>query len=219
MALFPLVGAGIGATVGGIWQLGSSRGNAASGAALATVADAALTGALHLDGLADSADGLFAHRSSPDRLAIMRTPEIGAFGAVTVSAAFVSRFGAMSSIEPSPILLAGLYCCSRSLMVLGSRLLPYARTEGIATTFLEDRDGPTIDPATASAFCGLIASLVLAAAAGGRRGVAGVLTGTVAGTAVLALARRRIGGFTGDVLGAAGVVCETVGLLASAVAR
>jgi adenosylcobinamide-GDP ribazoletransferase len=60
------------------------------------------------------------------------------------------------------------------------------------------------------------AALLLATLVAGQRGARAVVAGWVSGALVLVLARRRIGGFTGDVLGAAGVVCETAGLVMAA---
>ena len=81
--LFPIVGAGIGALVGGIAVGLDSRLTVLLAAALAVAAEALVTGAIHLDALADAADGL----GAPTReraLEIMREPTIGAFGAAAL---------------------------------------------------------------------------------------------------------------------------------------
>ena len=213
MTYFPLVGAALGALVGLTWRLASRSFPPALSAALAAGADAALTGALHLDGLADTADGLLAHVPSRSRLEIMSEPQIGSFAAVAVSLAMATRVAALSSLEPSPALLSAFYCSSRSLMVVASRSLPYARQEGTATAFLSDRQR---DQAFLAAVAGAGGALALATAVAGRRGAAAVVAGWGAGALLLESARRRLGGFTGDVLGAAGVVCETSGLLIAA---
>ena len=139
MTYFPLVGAALGALVGLTWRLASRSFPPALSAALAAGADSALTGALHLDGLADTADGLLAHVPSRSRLEIMSEPQIGSFAAVAVSLATATVVAALSSLEPSPALLSAIYCSSRSLMVIASRSLPYARQEGAATAFLSNR--------------------------------------------------------------------------------
>jgi adenosylcobinamide-GDP ribazoletransferase len=207
-------------------------------AAVAVAADAALTGALHLDGLADTADGLFAHAPSRGRLEIMAEPQVGTFGSVAVGLALLGKAAGLSAIEPSPRLLAALYCSSRSAMVLASRLPRYARDDGLASAFLPDRRPPAHhgsgaaderppsalqrfarDPAFSAALAGLGAALVLGRRAGVPHGSAAVVGGWVGAVGVVALARRRLGGFTGDVLGAAGVAAETVGLLVAAASR
>jgi adenosylcobinamide-GDP ribazoletransferase len=162
---------------------------------------------LHFDGLLDSADGLLAHLPRDRRLAVMSSPEIGAFGVATGLAVLLARWAAIATIRPAPLLLAGLWCCSRTLMAAVMRVVPYAREGGgLASAFL----GGAVSIAVA---VGGLAALLLAA---GWRTVAGpvaVLAAAGSGAGVVLLARRKLGGFTGDVLGAAGVVAETVGLV------
>jgi adenosylcobinamide-GDP ribazoletransferase len=211
MAYFPVVGAVLGLVTGGLWRL-ARRSLAPLPAAIVVVAaDAVLTGALHLDGVADTADGLLAHVPAKGRLAIMEEPEVGTFGTVALGVALLGRAAAFASIEPSPVLTAALWSCSRSLMVIGSRTLPYAREEGLASAFLSGDEGG--DAVLRAAIAGMAASALTAWLTHGRRGLFGVVGGSLAGAAVLGYAQRRLGGFTGDVLGAAGVTCETVGLL------
>jgi adenosylcobinamide-GDP ribazoletransferase len=211
MAYFPVVGAGLGLLIGGLWRR-SRRFFAPFPAAVVVVAaDAVLTGALHLDGVADTADGLLAHVPAKGRLAIMKEPEIGTFGTVALGIALIGRTAAFAAIEPSPVLVAALWGCSRSLMVIASRTLPYARGEGLVSALLPDEEGA--DAALPVAVAGVAAAALAAWLAQGRRGLLGVVGGSAAAAAVLACARRGLGGYTGDVLGAAGVTCETVGLL------
>jgi adenosylcobinamide-GDP ribazoletransferase len=214
MACFPIVGAGIGLAEGIAWRGARQIWTPLTAAVVVVATDAAVTGALHLDGLADTADGLFAHVPAKSRLAIMAEPEVGTFGSIALLISVLGRAAALASMEPSPLLLAALSCASRSVMVLGSRALPYAREEGLATPFLQPVVGS--DRASQAALAGLAGSAIVATVAHGRRGLFGVLAGVGAGGAVLIAARRRIGGFTGDVLGAAGQACETIGLVATA---
>jgi adenosylcobinamide-GDP ribazoletransferase len=212
---FPVVGATIGAATGVGWRAARARFEPLTAAGLGVVADLGATGALHLDGLADSADGLLAHAASKQRLAIMAEPDVGAFGTIAVAAALLLRAAALAELDASPLLFAAIGCASRSVMALACRTLPYARPQGLASG-LARRPGETrswTDPPSLCAFAGLGAAAVLAGATQRRRGAAAILGGCTAGCAVLALACRRIGGYTGDVLGAAGVVTETVALL------
>ena len=171
-------------------------------AAVVTVAaDAALTGGLHLDGLTDAADGLLAHLPEKERLAIMAEPAIGTFGALVLALALRPARGSVSrGVEPSPTLLAALWCCSRSLMAVGSSLLPYAREDGLATALLAGADGGA--EALRAGLLGIAAAAALATVVRGRRGLGGVLAGTLAGAGALA-AQRRLGGFTGESSGQA----------------
>jgi adenosylcobinamide-GDP ribazoletransferase len=214
MAYFPLVGAAIGGSVGLAWRQARRSFPPLLAAALTTGADCALTGALHLDGLADTADGLLAHAPARSRLEIMSEPGVGAFAAVAVGVALITRVAALAALQPSPPLLAALYCSSRSAMVIGARSLPYAREEGLVSAFLPREEGG--GAALVAAVAGAGAALGLAAAVAGRRGAAAVVAGWGAAWLVMDSARRRIGGYTGDVLGAAGVCCETLGLVVAA---
>ena len=214
MAYFPVVGASLGALIGVSWHTLRRRLPPLPAAALVVAIDALMTGGLHLDGLADTTDGLCAHVPAKSRLEIMAEPQVGTFAVVALGAALISRTAAFAALEPSPALLAALYCSSRSVMVIGSRALPYAREEGLATAFLPTPGGP--DGALVAGLAGAGAALLLATFVAGRRGARAVVAGWVSATLVLVLARRRIGGFTGDVLGAAGVVSETTGLVMAA---
>src|ERR1700691_1861426 len=84
MAVFPIVGAGLGLLTGVIWGRARRMLSPLSAGVLVVAADVGLTGALHLDGVADTADGLLAHVPKRDRLAIMAEPDIGTFGAVAL---------------------------------------------------------------------------------------------------------------------------------------
>jgi adenosylcobinamide-GDP ribazoletransferase len=205
------VGALIGLAVGGSWWLADRAFSPAVAAALVVVADLALTGMLHVDGLADSADGLIPHLGSrARRLEVMAAPDVGAFGVAVVVAVLLLRFAALASQPVSALLLAGLWCGSRTVMAAGAGALPYARTEGGLASRFAGRDWRPI------ALYGVIGSVSLGAFADGRRTEVAVGASIAAGLLVLLVARRRIGGYTGDVLGAAGVIGETVGLVVAA---
>lgn len=207
-AWFPLVGAALGAALGGSWWIADRLWPEAVGAALVVVVDLGATGMLHLDGLADAADGLLPHAPRDRRLAIMRAPDVGAFGVAAVAVALLLRFAALASRPVSVLLLVGIWASARALVASVPATMTYARDAGIASSLL---DGAPRWPA-------LTIPIALAAAAvgAGIAGAAGVGLGVVAGVGVLALAQRRLGGFTGDVLGATIVVTETVGLVVAA---
>jgi adenosylcobinamide-GDP ribazoletransferase len=198
---FPAVGAAIGAVLGGVWWVAGELWPPLVAAAVVVAADLALTGLLHLDGLADSADGLLPHVPRHRRLEVMAAPDVGAFGGGVAAAALLLRWSALAVLRPDPALLAGLWCGSRTLMATVATTVPYARDEGLASAFL---GGPWTWPV---AIGGAVVAAVLARVAA---------VGVLAGLLIVVLAKRRIGGFTGDVLGAAGVVGETVGLLVAA---
>lgn len=209
LAWFPIVGALIGAVLGGVWWGAGRLWPAAVAAGLVVAADLALTGMLHLDGLMDTTDGLLPHLTRERRLAVMRQPNVGAYGVAVAVVVIGLRFAALASMRPSVLLLAGIWCASRTTMAVISGALPYVREHGLATSVLGSAWRPI-------GLYGLIASVSLGAFAGGRLQEAAVASVFVGALAVALLARRRIGGFTGDVLGAAGVIGETVALVVAA---
>ena len=213
LAWFPVVGALIGLGVGAAWWAARRAWPSPAAAAIALIADAALTGMLHLDGLADAADGLLPPLPRARRLEVMADPRLGAFGAAGLATVLLARFGAFASMTASPLAVAGLWSGSRTAMAVTARAVPYARPAGLASAFR----GPAAlaSPAFLALTGGLLA-VGLAFAGRGAHGLTAVAAGTVGAGAVVILAWRRLGGFTGDVLGAAAVVGETAGLLALA---
>jgi adenosylcobinamide-GDP ribazoletransferase len=206
---FPFAGAALGLVLGAVWWGAERVWPAAVAAAIVVAADLALTGLLHVDGLADSADGLLPHLDRARRLEVMAAPDVGAFGVAAVVAVLLLRWAALATTAPSPLLLGGLWCASRTAMAVAALKVPYARPGGLASAFL---GGHTLS----TALIGAVLATGLAFAGPGVPGIAAV-AGVVAGAAgVVALARRRIGGFTGDVLGASGMVGETAGLVVAA---
>lgn len=206
-AWFAPVGAFVGLATGAIWAAAGELWPALVAAVLAVVADAALTGMLHLDGLADSADGLLPPLDRQRRLVVMADPHTGAFGIVALVLVLVLRVATLSSLEPDPLLLAGVWGASRAAMGVALATLPYARPEGgLASAFASTPLAPSL--------IGGGVALVLVVAAGGVPEGIGAAAGLVIGAAaVLGLAARRLGGYTGDVLGTTGVVAETSALL------
>ena len=214
-AWFPLVGAVLGLVVGAVWWAGAQFWPPVMAAILAVVADLALTGLLHFDGLADSGDGLLAPLTRERRLAAMSDPAIGAFGLVSVAATLLLRVGALEVTRPSVLLIAGLWCASRTTMVAISLILPYARANGLVQAFLGSTSRPRRlrHALTASVLAGLVVAAILLFSARSLRGLAALGAELVGSGLVAVLSWRRLGGYTGDVLGASGVVGETLGLL------
>lgn len=210
VAWFAPVGGAVGLVVGGAWWGAAELWPPLLAATIAVALDAALTGMLHLDGLADSADGLLPPLPRDRRLAVMTDPRAGGFAVVTVALLLALRIGALAALAPDPLLLGGLWAAARAAMGVTLATVPYARAEGgLASSF-------TATPLAPCLLGGVVGLAVAVAAAGLPSGLA-VAAALVAGAgAVVLLARRRLGGFTGDVLGAAGVIGETCGLLVAA---
>lgn len=209
MRWFPVVGAGIGGVVGLAWWGANEIWPPLLAAVVAVLVDLALTGALHHDGLADAADGLLPHMERERRLVVMRQPDVGTFGVMALVAATLVRTGALATTAPRPLAVAGLWAASRAAMAVIAHRLPYARQHGLASDLLGS-------PWGLLAVTGLVVSLPLVAIGAGVAGLVALAVLVIVAGAVAALAARRIGGFTGDVLGAAGLLGETAGLLALA---
>jgi adenosylcobinamide-GDP ribazoletransferase len=218
---FGPVGAGVGALVGTAWwgsaHLGSTTPLLAAG--LAVAADVALTGMLHGDGLADAADGLLPPMDRQRRLAVMRQPDTGAFGVGVVVGTMVLRWSALAALSPSWPLLAALWALSRGGMAATMAFVPYARPQGLASAFTEGSSRPARVGGVVAVALALLVGLT--PVVGIRRlAVVAALAATAIGIALtVALAWRRVGGYTGDVLGAAGLIGETAGLVVAVMAR
>jgi len=210
VAWFPAVGALVGGVVGLAWWGAAEIWPPLLAAIVAVAVDAGLTGMLHLDGLADSADGLLAPMSRERRLAVMSDPNAGAFAVVVVVLVLALRVGALAALDPEPLAIAGIWAGARAVMGVTMATVPYARSEGgLASAF----EPPSIGPQLV-----LLVGIFVVGLSSERGAV--VVAALLAGAGgVVALARRRLGGFTGDVLGAAGVVGETCALLALAAHR
>jgi adenosylcobinamide-GDP ribazoletransferase len=210
---FPVVGALVGTIVALVWWGANSWWTAAVAASLAVVADLVLTGMLHYDGLADSADGLLPHLDRPRRLAVMSQPDIGAFGVVVVAIVLLLRTVTIAALDTgwSTVgLMAMLWANSRLVMAVGLVHLPYARSSGLASSFKGTNRSRMAPPWVVAIAASAVALWIVD---GNARAAASLGAAIMAGALILGLSQRRIGGFTGDALGAAGLVSETVGLL------
>jgi adenosylcobinamide-GDP ribazoletransferase len=205
---FPAVGAVLGAVVGGAWWAAGRAWPRPVAAALVLAANAACTGLLHYDGLVDAADGLLPHADRARRLDIMRTPEAGAFGVTAVAIVVALQAAALASQRPSIVLAITLFATTRAAAAAVPAIVPYARAEGMASALVP---GASVLPLVAALPAGLLAAL-----AGGIAGATAIVAALAGAAAVVVIAWRRVGGFTGDVLGAAIVVGETAGFIVAA---
>ena len=182
-------------------------------ALLALAATMIMTGALHEDGLADTADGLGGGRTRERKLEIMKDSRIGSYGVLALIVGVGLRTAALGALVQDTRLhllgaLVAAHAGSRALLPLLMRALPPVRPGGLAASVGV--------PSSLSS----IAALVLGTAAtfwglGDRLGLIGFVAAAIGMVAVGALARRQLGGYTGDVLGAAQQVGEIILLLAA----
>jgi adenosylcobinamide-GDP ribazoletransferase len=211
--LFPVVGALVGAVVAfvGIGLEDTLTPFLAAGVAVAF--EALVTGGIHLDALADASDGLGA-RTRARALEIMGEGPIGAFGATSLIVDLLLKTGAIAALLAADdilVVLAAAMALGRAAPLVLAWTLPYARSGEGSARILTDRTSRW------SLGGGLTLALVLAATLLGLRAVALLCGAAVATLLVAVTARRRLGGVTGDVLGA-GIELATTGSLLAAVA-
>lgn len=212
LAFFPLAGAALGGlAAGAAWlavRLGLGPGVAA---ALLVALGAWLTGGLHLDGLADVADGLGGGRGDRARsLAIMRDSRIGSFGAAALGLALLVKVAAVAELLVRGSAPWALFCAPTLARFLAVPLVvafPYARPEGLGRAFHEGGGARELWVAfalTALALPWFGLQVLLPSAA------------ALVAAALLALGvHRRLGGLTGDAYGAAIELAELAFLIAA----
>lgn len=211
---FPAVGALLGGFSIAGWWIFMRLFPPFVNAVLLLTLEALLTGAMHFDGLADTADGFGGGATREDVLRIMRDHAIGSYGAAAMLLAVALKIAAIAALIESPRVIAALLLApvlGRWSAVLLSATQPYARA------ISEDRPtsagGPTRFVGRTELIVASITVLAVAAAVDWRRGLAGIAAVAI-GSAVWAWrCRQRIGGVTGDTLGAAIEVSECLILL------
>lgn len=212
-ALFPLVGVAIG-TVAGLALLASFHIglHPLACALIALVASAILTGGLHEDGLADFFDGVGGGRTVERRLEIMRDTHLGSFGALSLVFGVGIRASILTGVfSPDTAALVVITGATLSRAVLPGlmRWLPPARADGLAAT--AGSPGPT-----QIAIATLLAVVTALLTIGFWPAMSALAAAIIAAVIVALVARRLVGGQTGDVLGATQVIVETAVLGAAA---
>lgn len=207
---WPLIGVGVGALVAAVWWLAARvlPGGVAVGLALA--AGMLFTGAMHEDGFADVCDGFGGGRTRERVLEIMRDSRVGAYGAVGIVMLLGLKWQAMAALPAGllPAVVIAAHALSRGAALGITATLPYARSDGRPAQRMTGVSGARL---AAGAVVALAPLLLLPL---GTR--VACLAVTVAGWAGCALwFRRRLGGYTGDCLGATQQVAEIAILLAA----
>jgi adenosylcobinamide-GDP ribazoletransferase len=205
---FPLVGATVGAVGGGVRVALDHPLGPAPSSALAIAAMVAVTGALHQDALADTCDGLGVRGDRERRLAVMRDSTVGAFGVLAIVLWALVEFAALDGLTAVHALLALIAAgaASRLAAVLHGLLAPPARPDGLGAAL-----GVS---ATRTLLAGVLAAVICIVAVGpGRGGLAFGVAVVVSGLCAQ-LARRAVGGSTGDTLGATAAIAEAAVCLA-----
>jgi adenosylcobinamide-GDP ribazoletransferase len=178
-------------------------------AALALSATLLVTGCLHEDGLADTADGLGGGRDRARKLEIMRDSRLGTYGACALAMSLLLRWTALAALaSPMPVAsaLIAAHVSARAALPVFMHFVPAARFDGLSAQVGQ----PALRPAAVAVLLGV---LTLAAALGLSATIIGLVLATGAGLFMAWLAMRQIGGQTGDVLGALEQIIEIVILL------
>jgi adenosylcobinamide-GDP ribazoletransferase len=202
---FPVIGLGVGLAGGVAFAVASWFGLTYWLAAVIAVAvQLALTGALHEDAVADVADGFGGGQGREAKLSIMRDSRIGSFGVAALVLVFAARLGAIAALGGSWAVIAALMvsgAASRGAMAGLMRALPPARDDGLGHDAGRPQQNGVL---VAAAIAGIAAGVLLGVGA-----AVAALVGAVLGAAAIGLlAKRQIGGQTGDVLGAGQQIAE-----------
>jgi len=205
---FPAVGLIIGTICGLVYFLTASALPALTAGLLAISTGIVLTGALHEDGLADCADALGNYGERSRLLEIMRDSRIGTYGALALIVSVGIRASLIALFPPIEGLMALVtaHVISRATMPLGPALAPYARDEGLGK--LAESNSGFLIPFAIAFVCAFILY--------GGRGLVAWASAFLVSWAFVIYLKKRIGGYTGDGLGAMEQLSQIAVLIALA---
>jgi adenosylcobinamide-GDP ribazoletransferase len=208
---FPVIGAVIGSMVGASYVGCSELLPALPAAAVAVSAGALLTGAFHHDGLADMADAFGGGWDRDQRLAILKDSRHGTYGVMSLVCVVIVQVGAIAALGPAQgfATLVAAHALGRAGAVALMGAAPSATGSGLGSEYTARLSG-------ASVVAGVVAGVALATLAFGVWAAVAVVAVAAGVGACGVLAVRKIGGVTGDVLGAAEQLGETAVLLVAA---
>jgi adenosylcobinamide-GDP ribazoletransferase len=201
-ALFPAVGLLVGGVLGGVRIAAETVLPAGPATLLAMFAAILLTGALHEDGLADTADGLGAHVSRERRLEILRDSRIGTYGTLALIGSVLLTWSLLAQLDGVDCLKAAVvaHVLARWSFLPQALALRPARTDGSGALLQPSRATAAIATATALATALLVVGPV--------DGALALLAAVLATVLAIAVVRRTLGGATGDTYGATGKLVE-----------
>ncbi|NQW17068.1 MAG: adenosylcobinamide-GDP ribazoletransferase [Chloroflexi bacterium] len=207
-AFFPIVGLAIGLALG-VLDLGLAQvlpGNV--GAAIVVAAMIAVTGALHLDGLADAADGLFGGKTAERRRAIMKDPAVGVFGASAVGAVLLIKWTAISELDSWErfAALAVAPMLGRTAALLLVRAFPYTNATGLGSLYER--------PGIALMWLPFVFTIAVSSLVFGAWAAVILIPVAIVAFAFGKFAASRLGGrLSGDIYGASSELGEVVSLI------
>lgn len=203
VSYYPLVGLLLGAVAAGSCYGLRSLGLGISADVVALVIMITITGGLHMDGLMDTADGIFSGRDREKKLEIMKDSRVGAMGVIAFGTVFLLKIAFLYELTLGPKLMALILApaAGRWAMTLCIIHYPYARPTGLGACLQQAGYGQL-----------MVASIILIAASWGLAGFMGlaVLAAIVPAVVVTAgIILKCLGGMTGDTYGATGELIET----------
>jgi adenosylcobinamide-GDP ribazoletransferase len=224
----PVLGALLGGTAAAVLlavdQLAVGAPGRLLAAVLAILTLAALTGGMHLDGLADTVDGLASHRPAREAIEVMRRSDVGPLGAASLLFVLLLQIVALAAVPvaadgAAALVLAAVTSRTAVLMAAG-RQVPSARPEGFGA-LVSGTVGPQAQAAILASLVllvGLVAAL-FAGPSASVRSLGALSVGLLISDLVRRLVQRRLGGMTGDVFGALIEITTASVLLTAALVR
>jgi adenosylcobinamide-GDP ribazoletransferase len=213
-AYFPVVGIVIGLILAALNYLLSLVLPSGVVNALLVVSLVVLSGGLHLDGLADTCDGLAKHGTPDERRRVMHDSRVGGFGVIGIALVLLVKYVSLNSLPPSLVMFSLVIApvISRWTMVYAIFAYPYGRASGLGKAFKQTTGWQELVIAT-------IVALALAAGLLRLAGLAILFAVWLLTMAVATYLKRRFAGLTGDTYGAINEVAEsTVFILLSLLA-
>ena len=215
LALFPMIGALIGALTATVAWGAALAVPSLPAAVLGVAAGAIVTAAMHLDGLADTADGMGAALAGRDPAAVMHDPRIGTFGGAALTLDLLLKVSVLSALVAGPrfpieAIAAGALARAAAIALVTA--FPYAGTTAGVGAWTR---GVSLGPTLAGILIASATGILTVGWAFGVMAAAGLATAAVIGR----WSSRRLGGVTGDTLGAAAELTETLALTASLAVR
>lgn len=212
---FPLVGLVVGAIAAGVYAAAALVLPAPVAAVLSTAATIYITGAFHEDGFADACDGLGGGMTRERALEIMKDSRVGAYGAIGVVCMLIAKCTALAFLPPASAIAALLLAHPLSRLAATSLIwtMEYARAEGKAKPLAQRMSSGEFSIATATVLLPA-AALVVHGALGAAACAGAVLAASLAALWLARKFERRLGGYTGDCLGAVQQLSEVAIYLA-----
>jgi len=212
---FPLVGLVVGAIAAGVYAAVALVLPAPVAAVISTAATIYVTGAFHEDGFADTCDGLGGGMTRERALEIMKDSRVGAYGAIGVVCMLLAKCTALAMLPPASAIAALLLAHPLSRLAATSLIwtMEYARAEGKAKPLAQRMSGGEFAIASVTVLPPA-AALVLHGSLGAAACAGAVLAAALAALWLARKFERRLGGYTGDCLGAVQQLSEVAIYLA-----